>query len=188
MEKWMIASDLHGSASHTRRLLQAFRQEQPRKLLLLGDLLYQGMRAGLEPEERRETADLLNSVKDDLLCVRGNCDQPEDLALLDFPVEEDYRLLVFGGYLVFATHGHRYWPGFPPPLSRVEILLTGHTHIPACQQTGPLLYLNPGSAARPHAGSYPSYMTVEDRHIQWKELSGRVYREHWLPEKTADKR
>ena len=39
--KWMIASDLHGSAYYTRLLLEAMDREQPDRLLLLGDLLYQ---------------------------------------------------------------------------------------------------------------------------------------------------
>ena len=36
--KLMIASDLHGSAYYTRKLLAAFETEQADKLLLLGDL------------------------------------------------------------------------------------------------------------------------------------------------------
>ena len=40
--KWMIASDLHGSAYYTRLLLEAMDREQPDRLLLLGDLLYHG--------------------------------------------------------------------------------------------------------------------------------------------------
>ena len=40
--KFMIASDLHGSAYYTRQLLDAFRREQADRLILLGDLLYHG--------------------------------------------------------------------------------------------------------------------------------------------------
>ena len=38
--KLMIASDLHGSAAYTRRLLELYRDTGCQRLVLLGDLLY----------------------------------------------------------------------------------------------------------------------------------------------------
>ena len=38
--KWMIASDIHGSAFYCEKMLKAFKREQADKLLLLGDILY----------------------------------------------------------------------------------------------------------------------------------------------------
>ena len=38
--KWMIASDLHGSAYYCRKMLEAFEREGADRLFLLGDLLY----------------------------------------------------------------------------------------------------------------------------------------------------
>ena len=40
--KWMIASDLHGSAYYCRQLLDCFALEGAERLILLGDLLYHG--------------------------------------------------------------------------------------------------------------------------------------------------
>ena len=48
--KWMIASDLHGSAYYCRALLQAWDREQADRLILLGDLLYHGPRNDLPRE------------------------------------------------------------------------------------------------------------------------------------------
>ena len=45
--KWMIASDLHGSAVYCRRMLEAFEREGADRLLLLGDVLYHGPRNDL---------------------------------------------------------------------------------------------------------------------------------------------
>ena len=45
--KWLIASDLHGSALYGRQLLEAFDREGAGRLLLLGDLLYHGPRNAL---------------------------------------------------------------------------------------------------------------------------------------------
>ena len=40
--KWMIASDLHGSALYCKKMIEAFEREGADRLLLLGDLLYHG--------------------------------------------------------------------------------------------------------------------------------------------------
>ena len=50
--KWMIASDIHGSAYYCEKLLAAYQREQANRLLLLGDLLYHGPRNDL-PEAMR---------------------------------------------------------------------------------------------------------------------------------------
>ena len=42
--KWMIASDIHGSAFWCRKLVEAFRREEADRLILLGDVLYHGPR------------------------------------------------------------------------------------------------------------------------------------------------
>ena len=36
--KWMIASDIHGSAAYCEKLLAAFGREQADRLLLLGEI------------------------------------------------------------------------------------------------------------------------------------------------------
>jgi len=48
--KWMIASDLHGSAYYCRKMLEAFEREGADRLFLLGDLLYHGPRNDLPRE------------------------------------------------------------------------------------------------------------------------------------------
>ena len=38
--KWMIASDLHGSAYWCEKMIERYWEEKAGKLLLLGDILY----------------------------------------------------------------------------------------------------------------------------------------------------
>ena len=66
-----------------------------------------------------------------------------------------------------------------PPLGvRGNVLLHGHTHIPAWTEFGEgNLYLNPGSVSIPKEGSAHSYMTLEGETFLWKTLEGEVYRE-----------
>ena len=175
--KWMIASDLHGSAYYCRQMIEAFRREGADRLLLLGDLLYHGPRNDLhEGYAPKEVIPLLNSLKPQLLCVRGNCDAEVDQMVLEFPILADYAVLPVGERLVYATHGHVHNLKNLPPLAPGDILLHGHTHIPAWTKFGDgNLYLNPGSLSIPKEGSAHSYMTLEGNTFCWKTLEGNVY-------------
>ena len=177
--KWMIASDLHGSAVYCRRMIEAFEREGADRLLLLGDLLYHGPRNDLpEGYAPKEVIPMLNGMKPKLLCVRGNCDAEVDQMVLDFPILADYAVLPVGQRLVYATHGHVHNLKNLPPLAPGDILLHGHTHIPAWTEFGEEnLYLNPGSLSIPKDGSAHSYMTLEGETFCWKTLEGETYHE-----------
>ena len=74
--------------------------------------------------------------------------------VLEFPVLADYAVLTAGSRLLYATHGHVYNTAHLPPLQPGDILLHGHTHIPAWEVFGTdNLYLNPGSVSIPKAGT-----------------------------------
>ena len=172
--KIMVASDIHGSAKWCRELMKAFAEERAERLLLLGDLLYHGPRNALPGEyDTKAVAEMLNSVKDKVLCVRGNCDAEVDQVMLDFPIMAEYCLLFAGGRSIFATHGHVFSKeNFP----EADILLHGHTHIPAWEElAGGRLYVNPGSVSLPKGGSAHSYMMLDDEGMTWKDLDGGIY-------------
>ena len=178
--KWMIASDLHGSAYYCRKMLEAFEREGADRLFLLGDLLYHGPRNDLPREYApKEVIPLLNGKKEKLLCVRGNCDAEVDQMVPEFPVLADYAVLPVGRRLIYATHGHIYHVKNLPPLAPGDVLLHGHTHVPAWTEFGQgNLYLNPGSVSIPKENSPHSYMTLEENTMQWKELeSSAVFHE-----------
>jgi putative phosphoesterase len=96
--------------------------------------------------------------------------------VLEFPILADYCLLTVGNRLIYATHGHNHNLQKLPPLQPGDILLHGHTHIPAWEHFGQgNLYLNPGSVSIPKAGSAHSYMILEDNTLLWKDLDGNTY-------------
>ena len=175
--KYLIASDIHGSAYWTERLCAAIESERPDRIVLLGDLLYHGPRNDLPDEYApKQVLAMLNERRDRLFCVRGNCDTEVDQMVLNFPILADYSIFPVGNRLIYATHGHVYNTAHLPPLCPGDILLHGHTHVPAWEPFGEEnLYLNPGSVSIPKNGSARGYLTLEDGVFQWKTLSGDVY-------------
>lgn len=172
--KWMIASDLHGSEYYCRKMLEAYEREKADKLLLLGDLLYHGPRNDLPKDYApKQVIAQLNARKDQILCVRGNCDAQVDQMVLKFPILAEYAILTVGEHMIFATHGHVYHTENLPPLQKGDVLLHGHTHVPACKKIDGCMYLNPGSLSIPKENSWHGYMILEEGVFDWKELDGK---------------
>ncbi|MGN0115023.1 MAG: phosphodiesterase, partial [Acutalibacteraceae bacterium] len=120
---------------------------------------------------------MLNERKEQIFCVRGNCDTEVDQMVLEFPIMSDYCLIPLGNRMIFATHGHKYNTSSLPPLNKGDILLHGHTHIPECEPFGKILYLNPGSGSIPKEDSAHGYMTLCGNTFTWKDLDGNILRE-----------
>ena len=178
--KLMIASDLHGSNAYVTQFMDAYKKEQPDRLILLGDLLYHGPRNDL-PEDYapKKVMLMLNDIAGQLLCVRGNCDAEVDQMVLDFPILSDLIVLYHKDRAIYFSHGHVYSPNNPPLLQPTDILITGHTHIPTWDERASNLFLNPGSVSLPKENTPHGYMMLDDDGFSWKHLSGEVY--HTLP-------
>ena len=175
--KYLIASDLHGSATYTGELLAAYDREQADRLLLLGDLLYHGPRNDLpDGYQPKKVAELLNARRGEIFSVRGNCEAEVDQMMLDFPALADCCLLAVGSRTVYATHGHRFNRDNLPPLKAGDVLLYGHTHVPLCETVAGIVCMNPGSVSIPKEGSPRGYMTLDGGLFRWKTLSGEEYK------------
>lgn len=162
--KYFIASDIHGSAYYCKKMLEKYQASGADRLILLGDILYHGPRNDLPfGYEPKKVIDLLNAVSPLPLCVQGNCEAPVDQMVLKFPITAEYALLAYGNKTVFITHGDKYNKNNMPLLQKGDVLLHGHTHIPAAEwlESG-VAYLNPGSTSLPKVGSSNGYMIFED--------------------------
>jgi len=179
--KLLIASDIHGSAYYCRKLLEAYKKEQAGKLILLGDVLYHGPRNDLPRDYApKEVIAMLNPMKEEILCVRGNCDTEVDQMVLEFPIMAEYGFLYEKGHMIFLTHGHVFNEKNLPMLKKGDILLHGHTHVPVCREHENYVYMNPGSVSIPKENSAHSYMVYEAGKFIWKNLDGEVYLEYTL--------
>ena len=169
-------------------MLEAYQTEKADRLLLLGDILYHGPRNDL-PEEYapKEVAAMLNPLKEQILCVRGNCEAEVDQMVLDFPVLAEYAILDMEDRLIFATHGHIFHEDHLPPLRKGDILLNGHTHVPKCTDHGHYIYMNPGSVSIPKNLSWRGYMTLRGREFVWKDLDGKTKMAYDCPISCTDR-
>lgn len=176
--KYMIASDIHGSAKYCRQVLETFEREKADKLLLLGDLLYHGPRNPLPEEyDPKAVAAMLNEAKQKILCVRGNCDGEVDQMMLEFPILADYCLLSVGNRMIFATHGHHFNENSLPMLQQGDVLLHGHTHIPVLEDRGAYILANPGSVTLPKQNSARGYLLLNGSTLTLKTLENKVVKE-----------
>ena len=167
--KLMIASDIHGSAFYCRKMLEAFKNEHADRLLLLGDILYHGPRNDLPKDYApKEVISMLNGIKENILCVRGNCDTEVDQMVLEFPVLNEQIFLSIDGTDMLAVHGHK-------PFSAVKsgtVILSGHTHVPKIAQENGVIFINPGSVSIPKENSAHGYIIFEHGDFIQKDFEG----------------
>ena len=174
--KYLIASDIHGSASACEAVLQLFEKERCDRLILLGDLLYHGPRNALPGAYAPpKVASMLNEKARLIHAVRGNCDAEVDQMVLHFPLMADYALMPVGSRQMVITHGHVLGPDCPPPHCPGDILLSGHIHVQKLERKDDLVLLNPGSAAIPKDGSRKAVMTLEGTLFRWVDLDGEEF-------------
>jgi putative phosphoesterase len=171
--KYMFASDIHGSAWYCRKLLEEYRRSGADRLILLGDILYHGPRNDLPREYApKEVIGMLNSVKSEILAVRGNCEAEVDQMVLEFPVLADYGILVLNGLTFYATHGHVYHPECLPPMKKGDILIYGHTHLLRAEALGDYYVVNPGSISIPKGGNPPTYGILDEKVFKILDFAG----------------
>ncbi|QWT17761.1 phosphodiesterase [Collinsella sp. zg1085] len=165
--KLVIASDIHGSAYWTERLVAAIHTEAPTHIVLLGDLLYHGPRNDLSKDYApKRVIPLLRELANDyqVVAVRGNCDAEVDQMVLSFPLMSDFAELVdSGGRSLFFTHGHVFGAGYHnsvdclPQLRAGTAVVFGHTHhkVNEAMVRYPELWaFNPGSVSIPKDGTH----------------------------------
>lgn len=173
--RMFIGSDVHGSEANLIRFFTrvdaSLADDKDTKVILLGDIYNHGPRNPFpEGYAPMRVAKLLNDAMSFITVIKGNCDSEVDQMVLEFPMLAEYAFLAADGLKIFATHGHNYGPGNPPPLEAGDFLLCGHTHLPVRRDSGGFTYLNPGSLSLPKEGTPHSYMTLEGGVFTWHDL------------------
>lgn len=100
--KVLVVSDIHGSSYYASKIPEIFEKEKADKIILLGDLYYHGPRNPLTKEYNpMKVAETLNSLKQYIEAVKGNCDAEVDEMISEFKLN-DNLLLDINGKKYFA--------------------------------------------------------------------------------------
>lgn len=168
----MFASDIHGSAYYCEKMIEAYQKEKADRLILLGDLLYHGPRNDLPKDYApKKVIALLNSIKEDICAIRGNCDAEVDQMVLEFPIMADYAILYWSNRMIYASHGHKYSIDNLPPIKDGDIFIQGHTHVLMAEEENNKILLNPGSISLPKENNEQSYGIMEQNEFLIKNFN-----------------
>ena len=174
--KFLIASDLHGSAFYAEKLICAFEREKADKIILLGDIYNHGPRNPL-PERYNpgEVADILNGIKEKLIVVKGNCDSQVDTLISEFDFIEN-TVIISGNKSVFCTHGHIYNKDAMPK-TKFDAVVYGHFHTGFIDRVGETVVANAGSLSLPKGGTANGDLTIEEEMLTLKNIDGQIIKE-----------
>ncbi len=145
--KILIVSDTHGRLDNLEKAVE--RVEDFDHLIHCGD-------AEGQEDEIEEIAGVPVTI------VRGNNDWDSKL-----PAN---RVVDFGPYSLFVTHGHRYGVGYgtrelceEAQARGCNVAVYGHVHVPEVDESDPeITVINPGSLTFPRqANRRPSYVVME---------------------------
>ncbi|WP_410513188.1 phosphodiesterase [Paenibacillus sp. BR2-3] len=173
--KLMFISDIHGSLYWLDKALGKVEEEQPDSLVILGDFLYHGPRNPLpDGYDPQGVAARLNPYGSTIVAVRGNCDAEVDQMLLEFPMMGDYVMILHEGRRIYATHGHGFSMENLPLLSKGDVFIQGHTHVPVADIKEGVYVLNPGSISLPKENHPNSYGIIENGMFNVKDFEGNI--------------
>lgn len=170
--KYIVFSDIHGSLFYMRKMMDIINKEEVDRVILLGDLYYHGPRNELPLEYNpKEVANLLNSIKDKIYCVKGNCDAEVDEMISEFKFNNHLKMIKNNKTIMF-THGHKY--NIDNPVLDVDVLIYGHYHTGFIKKVNNIIYVNVGSVSLPKNNTLNSYLIVDDNKIYLKDLNREI--------------
>ena len=169
----LVVSDIHGSGYYADKLEKIIKKENPDKIIVLGDLYYHGPRNPLTDEYNpMKVAKLLNSLKDKLEVVKGNCDAEVDQMVSEFEFKNNI-LEEINRKRMFFTHGHKYNIDNLPN-EDFDIMFYGHFHTCFIKKYDNKLFVNPGSISLPKENTPHSYVMIEEKDIEIKDVDGKI--------------
>ncbi len=170
--KVLIASDIHGSAYYMKKLKERFLAEEATRLFLLGDIYYHGPRNDLSYEyDPKKVAEILNSMWDKVVSVRGNCDSEVDEMISRFSFTENMEIIV-KEKRVYLSHGHKINWDFPYYYG--DIIIFGHLHTGFIKKENGVIIANAGSVSLPKNGTPNSYIILTDEKLELKDIDGNL--------------
>lgn len=169
--KYLVISDIHGSSKYLKQVLNEVSYD---KLIILGDILYHGPRNNL-PEEYnpKEVIEILNKLKDKIICVRGNCDANVDLMVLDFEIKDKLWLRI-NNKRVFLSHGDIYNKDNLPNKFYTYTMMYGHEHVNKVTKVDKVNCINIGSISLPKDNHHSYSIIDDDNNLTSYDIKGNI--------------
>ena len=164
--KYIFVSDIHGNVEILKQIVNLIDIEAADKLIILGDT------SSSYDEDNKEIAEILNSLKNKIEIISGNCDNLMLEEKLEMPMY-DIDNLYIGKNIITITHGNRYNMYDLPPFCG-NIFVQGHTHVPILKKENGVIIANPGSPTRPRGSDLKCYITISEEEIVLKTLDGKI--------------
>ena len=170
--KYLVVSDIHGSSYYANKINEIYKKENSDKIILLGDLYYHGPRNPLTKEYNpMEVSKIFNSLKDKILCIKGNCDAEVDEMISEFEFKESITIDI-NRLKFFFTHGHKYNIDNIP--ENIDVLVYGHFHTGFIKEKDGVICVNSGSISLPKDNTKNSYLIINDNEIILKDIDGEI--------------
>lgn len=191
--KYLVCSDIHGSESACKKILNHFKNLSCDRIIILGDTLYHGPRNPLpEGHNPKGVTEALNEIADKIIACRGNCDAEVDQMVLKFQTMADFVQIIDEGVTLFCSHGHVYAPvlsnGNIPAgcetaskkitVNKPAVCFYGHTHVTVLEKNAEgVVVCNPGSTSLPKNGTLPGFAVYENRCVTLFDIEGNQIKE-----------
>ena len=166
--KYMVISDIHGGIYELNTVLDIYLNEHCSKLLILGDLFGYGFDLN-----REDVVNRLNLLKDNIIAVRGNCDNDLSGVLFDMPYINEINL---NDKSIVLTHGHIYTRKQLLDKNK-DIIYFGHSHRNEIDREGDTLLVNPGSISKSRSGDN-SFAIVDENKLTIRNLNNEIINEY----------
>lgn len=156
--KYLVISDIHGSSESCKIILDKHKQYNTDKIIVLGDILYHGPRNDLPNcYNPKQAILLLNSIANNIIAIKGNCDAEVDQMVLDFKIHDEYII-----NNILLTHGHHI--NYLKPISNknIKFVLHGHTHIIRVDTINDITYINIGSITIPKENTARCFAIIDN--------------------------
>lgn len=146
-----VISDTHGSLGAWEKSWQILKNSDI--IIHCGDLFNHGPGNPIpEKYSPKELLNIFNNLQIPILISKGNCDSEVDQTFLNIPLASPFLFFQINNLRILVSHGHIFKEKEWIELGKkwkVNVLISGHTHIPILEKIENIIILNPGSPSLP---------------------------------------
>lgn len=174
--KILFFSDIHGLTTNIYKLQKIIDEINFDKIVVLGDLYDHCFYRKNKDVNNESVKRFLESYKDRLIVLRGNCDSIEDIKYSNFEIIDDISMIEVDNINIYLTHGNKYRYLYNDTFCN-GVLIYGHEHIPYIKKELDMVYINTGSISLPRNDIGATYTIYENRMFTIYNMKNKIVAE-----------